>query len=182
MPDPYEVLYEHVVRLEGDVKLFQATEYSPGALLLVFQGKGITRSLGWFHRRERYYLLSTPNDLQQMAYNLARDLQNDLSVLPSAPNLVSTNRPFVRNRPVKNFLVAASCIEYDLQGMDQPYSGPALIVEVEHDDATQRWSPRPVLENEPYPFLCHQRQLQKLAEDIAYEFHLLPDDRVSHTD
>ena len=182
MPDPYDLLYEHIVRLEGDVRLFQATEYPLGTLLLVFQGKGLTRSQGWFHRRERYYLLSTPNDLQQMAYNLARDLQNDLSVLPSAPNLVSTNRPFVRNRPAKIFLVAASCIEYDLQGMDHPYSGPALIVEVEHDDATQHRIPRPVIENEPYPFLCHQDQLLKLAEDIAYELHPLSDDRVSNTE
>ena len=177
MSNSYETLYEHIVRLEGDAKLFRVVDGSPGALLVVFQGKGMTRANGWFSRRERYNLLSTRDDLLLLAHRLVRDIQSNLSAL-SPTTLVSTDRTFVRNRPVKIHHVVASCKEHDLPGID-PYPGPALFLDVEHEDDMQLRSPRPRLENQPYPFLCHQKQLLELAHDIEYALRSSPDDRVS---
>ena len=177
MPDPYDLLYKHTVRLQGHPELFRVVDGLPGALLLVFQGKGMTRANGWFSRREKYYLLSTRDDLLLLAQRVVRDIQSDLSAL-SPTSLTATARPFVRNRPVKFHHVVASCKEHNLPGIDS-YPGPALFLDVEHEDEMQLRSPRPRLENPPYSFLFHQKLLLELAHDIEYALRPSPEDRVS---
>ena len=58
-----------------------------------------------------------------------------------------------------------ACSDQNLQVIE--HSGPALIVDVVHNEEMQRYFSRSVLEDGPYPFLCTQTQLETLAADIA---------------
>ena len=160
----YDDPYEHIVLLEGSVTLSRVVDGKPGTLLLEFCGKGITRAHGWFSRAEKYVFLATRGALLQLADRLVRDTQRDPSTLPLL-DLGAAPSPFSRDRPLKNHRVEQSYTPPSPSGLSA-YSGPALILEVVHDDGAQRRSPRPVLESQPYPFLCDHQQVLDLAQDI----------------
>ena len=165
MGKAYDELYEHIVRLEGDIKLFRATDdYVTGTLILVFQGAGQTRADRWFAQRERYVFLATRDELLRLARTLVDETPKSLSAFPEVLP-AATNAQVFRDRLWNSHQVDVSYIRHARHGVTA-YSGPALILEVEHDDEVQHRHPRPVVESEPYRFLCDQEQLLALAQDI----------------